>query len=270
MSPTLVRAESGGIRFWTDTGPSNQGAMVVFSERVGGVSETPYESLNLGEHVADDAARVDENRTRLLTACGIGELRARLVTAEQVHGSRVALVAGDAAGRGAYAAGGRPRVRSTDALVTAEPDLPLLLCFADCVPVIVVSPGPVVGVAHAGWRGALAGIAGATARAVVETAACDPGDLTVYVGPHIQACHYTVSDDLMSQFVNTFGTLARAESGGLDLGHVVAASLTHAGVDPCNIASLGTCTAETTDRFFSYRAEAGLTGRHGALVCIPS
>jgi copper oxidase (laccase) domain-containing protein len=72
----------------------------------------------------------------------------------------------------------------------------------------------------------------------------------------------------MSQFVNTFDTVARAESGGLDLGAAVTVSLRSAGVDPCNIAGLGVCTAETTDRFFSYRAEAGLTGRHGALACI--
>jgi hypothetical protein len=190
--------------------------------------------------------------------------------AEQVHGACVALVTAREAGHGASASGGSRPIPATDALVTAETDLPLLLCFADCVPVIVVGPGPVVAVVHAGWRGALAGIPGTTARVVAEQAGCDPGALRAYIGAHIGPCHYEVDEGTLSQFVNTFDTLARAESGGLDLGHVVAASLTHAGVDPCRIASLGTCTAETTDRFFSHRAEAGLTGRHGALVCIPS
>jgi hypothetical protein len=88
--------------------------------------------------------------------------------------------------------------------------------------------------------------------------------------PHIGPCHYQVSDEIMSHFVNGFGTVARAESGGLDLGFVVAASLESAGVDPCNIVRLGVCTAEMTDRFYSYRAEAGLTGRHGAFACILS
>jgi len=74
----------------------------------------------------------------------------------------------------------------------------------------------------------------------------------------------------MSQFVNSFGTFARAESGGLDLDAVVTASLDRAGVTPCNIARLGSCTAETTDRFYSYRAEGGNTGRHSALACILS
>jgi copper oxidase (laccase) domain-containing protein len=121
---------------------------------------------------------------------------------------------------------------------------------------------------HAGWRGALVGIAGKAARELASEAECDTDLLRAYIGPHIGACHYEVGSEIMSQFVNVFGTFARADSGGLDLGSVVAVSLIDAGVDPCNIASLGECTAETTDRFYSYRAEAGLTGRHGALACV--
>jgi len=270
MNKTLTLVEAGGIRVWTDAALAADGVVIAFSERSGGASSGAFASLNLAAHVGDDPARVDENRTRLLSACGLDALASRLVTAEQVHGERVAFVADAHAGAGAFASGGRPPIGAADALVTAERDVPLLLCFADCVPVIVAAPGPVVGVAHAGWRGALAGIPGSTVRAVAEQASCEPCEVVAYVGAHIGACHYQVADDLLSQFVNTFGTLARAESGGLDLGRVVAASLTHAGVDPCRIASLGTCTAETTDRFYSHRAEAGLTGRHGALVCIPS
>jgi copper oxidase (laccase) domain-containing protein len=89
-----------------------------------------------------------------------------------------------------------------------------------------------------------------------------------YIGPHIAACHYEVDVTVMSQFVDTFGSRARADSGGLDLEAAVTASLTDAGVAAYNIACLGVCTAEATDRFYSYRAEQGLTGRHSALACI--
>ena len=106
-------------------------------------------------------------------------------------------------------------------------------------------------------------IAGALLAAGVSA-----GEVRVYIGAHIGGCHYAVSGDLLSQFINTFGTFARAESGGLDLDAVVSASLLSAGVARCNIARLGICTAEATDRFFSYRAEGGVTGRHAALVCI--
>ena len=156
----------------------------------------------------------------------------------------------------------------TDGLATCEPGIPLMLLFADCVPIVLVAPGPCVAVVHAGWRGALAGIAAAAVRELTDTAACAPSTLDAYVGAHIRPCHYEVDEGTLSHFVNHFGTFARAESGGLDLGFVVAASLQSAGVDPCRIASLGICTAETTDRFYSYRAEAGPTGRHGALAFV--
>ena len=143
-----------------------------------------------------------------------------------------------------------------------------MLCFADCVPLVLVAPGPAVGVVHAGWRGALASLPGTAVEALAGFAGCSATDVTAYVGAHIGACHYEVDATLVSQFVSAFGTFARAESGCLDLAAVVSASLQSAGVAPCNIARLGTCTAEATDRFFSYRAEGGLTGRHSALAFI--
>ncbi|MDZ4169084.1 MAG: polyphenol oxidase family protein [Coriobacteriia bacterium] len=269
--PALVRVENHGVAVWTDPSLLDAaGVLVAFTERGGGVSCGPHASLNLADHVGDDPRAVDENRHRLLESVGLGYGSVRLVMAEQVHGDRVVTI--DA---GEYALGSP--VPGCDALVTREPDVALLMCFADCVPVVLVWPGdgeggsrPAVSVVHAGWRGALAGLPGIAVRALCESAERSPAHLRAYVGPHIRACHYVVDESIMSHFVRTFGTFARAESGGLDLGAVVSASLTDAGVDPCCIARLGTCTFEATDRFFSYRAEEGLTGRHGALACVLS
>jgi YfiH family protein len=267
--PRLSRDERDGVAWWTDPEAGRWGLFVGFAECGGGTSAAPYASLNLAEHVGDDPVAVDENRRRLMLACGLGELRGRLTMAEQVHGDAVATVRAADVGAGAFANRGVPPVSATDALVTAEVDAPLALCFADCVPVVLLAPGAVA-VAHAGWRGALAGIAGATASELAREAGCDARDIVAYIGPHIGACHYQVGDDIMSQFCNTFGTFARAVSGGLDLDAVVSASLTDAGVAPCSIVRLGMCTAETTDRFFSHRAENGRTGRHSALACVLS
>lgn len=269
--PSLTRVLQGGVAAWIDDELlARHGVLVAFSERSGGVSEGPYSSLNLAGHVGDDPAAVDHNRLAFLEALGIGAYGSALTMAEQVHGDKIARVQGDPVGSGARASGGKAPIGATDALVTATPDLPLALCFADCVPVILVAPGPAVAVVHAGWRGALSSLPGKSVEDVSSLAACAPSEVTAYIGPHIRACHYEVSDEVMSQFFNTFGTFARAVSGGLDLDAVVSASLERAGVAPCNIARLGTCTAETTDRFFSYRAEAGNTGRHAALACILS
>lgn len=267
--PALVRVERRGVAVWTDPYLlDSAGVFVAFSERGGGVSRGPYASLNLASHVGDDPAAVRENRRLLLAAAGLEHVSPRLTMAEQVHGDTVSIIGAD------HAAAPVP---ATDALITREPDTPLLMCFADCVPVVLVWGGQdgarrdrAVSVVHAGWRGALAGLPGIAARALADHMGGTPESLTAYVGPHIGSCHYQVQETILSHFVRTFDTFARAESGGLDLGAVVSASLTDAGVDPCSIASLGTCTFEATDRFYSYRAEDGLTGRHGALACVLS
>lgn len=268
--PRLVRRVDGECAWWTDPELVRDQVIIALSERGGGNSAPPFAGLNLASHVGDDAAAVDANRDTLLAALGLGDWRSQLTVPEQVHGDHVHIVEERDRGRGAMASSGTPPVTATDALVTGLPDTPLMLLFADCVPVVLVAPGPCVAVAHAGWRGALAGIAGQTVTELKEKADCDGAAIRAYIGAHIGPCHYEVDSKIMSQFVTAFGTVARAESEGLDLGAVVAMSMIHAGVDPCNIARLGQCTAETTDRFFSYRAEAGLTGRHCALACILS
>lgn len=241
------------------------GVGVAFSERIGGVSEGPYRSLNLASHVGDDPAHVDENRRRLLEAIGIGTLADRMTTAEQVHGTAIAEVDLRIAGSGASAAGGKPPVASTDALWTRQLGVPLLLLYADCVPVVLVRPSiPAVAVVHAGWRGAAAGIPGMAARVLAELEG--PPDLLAFVGPHVGECCYEIGPECVSHFDNSFVTITPALPR-LDLGAAVAADLERSGVPRGNQCHLGICTAHSTDRFYSYRVD-GLTGRHGALAVI--
>lgn len=265
--PVLERTEREGVWVWTDPQLANAGVIVAFSERRGGVSDPPYASLNLAHHVGDDPQAVDTNRARLLASLGIASLNGRLVTAEQVHATRVEVVGVADAGRGASGTSAAP-VAGTDALVSCEARLPLMLLFADCVPVVLVAPGPAIAVAHAGWRGALGRIPEKTVASLCDQARCRPSEVTAYIGAHICAETYEVSEEIMSQFVNSFVTVSRAAGRRLDLSLAVTESLLDAGVELCRIARLGVCTAQATDRFFSYRAEAGLTGRHAALACV--
>jgi polyphenol oxidase len=267
--PRLERVSHGGLWLWSDTALREQrGVVVAFSERHGGVSGEPFSSLNLAAHVGDSPGDVDANRAALLGALGLAADRALLTCAEQVHGSAIAFVGKISAGHGAFAASGSAPVEAADALITSLRHVPLMLCFADCVPIVLVAPGPMIAVVHAGWRGALDSLPGRAVAALSSATGADPREILVYIGAHIRACHYDVSDDILSQFVNVFGTFARAESGQLDLDAAVTASIESAGVASCNIARLGVCTAEATDHFFSYRAEGGVTGRHAALACI--
>lgn len=267
---TLARVECGGIRLLTDDAlRSRAGIVVAFTERTGGSSLPPYASLNLAAHVGDAPPDVDRNRFALLDALGIGPLRDRLTMAEQVHGVAMRLVDETTAGSGSYAHSGHTApVPGTDALLTSRPGIPLMLCFADCVPVILVTSGPVqaVAVVHAGWKGALGRLPGAVAERLATVAGCCTDELVAYVGPHVGACHYRVSPERVSGFVNTFGSIAAAQ-GGLDLSAVVSETLCEVGVPSTSQVISDLCTAERTDRFFSYRAE-GVTGRHAAVACI--
>ncbi|MHB9003076.1 MAG: polyphenol oxidase family protein [Coriobacteriia bacterium] len=267
--PTLQRIKGDGVIVHTDSQlRQRSGIVVAFSERVGGVSQPPYDSLNLAAHVADDPHDVDANRARLLAALDLGHLASALVSAEQTHGQHITRIGSVDAGRGAFASAGRHPLPATDALLTRERDIPLLLLYADCVPVILVAEGPdlAVAVVHAGWRGALASLPGKAVAALCAQVGCEPAGVYAYVGPHIGSCCYEVQRDLISQFTGEFGTIA-AVGGHLDLGAVVLSSLMSAGVRPERVARVNECTMDHADRFFSYRA-SGATGRHGAVAVI--
>ena len=270
MAIGLVRSEVGGVAVHSDPELLRRhGILVAFSERLGGRSAAPFSSLNLAAHVGDVPSCVDDNRAILMAALGIELLRERLTVSEQVHGLVVREVLGAMAGMGAFARPGTPPpVPSTDAMYTLQAETPLMLCFADCVPVVLVASGAIRGVAvvHAGWRGALGRLPADAAVRLAAACGCEVSSLTAYIGPHIGACHYQVGPDVLSQFTDAFGSIA-AVQGRLDLGAVVSESLNGVGVPVASQVRLRSCTAERTDSFFSYRAEP-LTGRHGALACI--
>ena len=255
--PGLTRqVESGGIALCTDVHLAALfGIRVAFSERSGGVSGPPFDSLNLAAHVGDDPRAVDENRRRLLAALGLEECASRLTTSAQVHGDHIAEVAGDLAGRGASAVDAYGPIPDSDALWTRAPNTPLLMCFADCVPVVLVAlaPDPAVAVVHAGWRGALVSLPGSAATALARTIGCGTDAILAYVGPHIGACCYEVGAEITSHFTARFGTIAAAD-GRLDLNAVVCADLVGAGVASDRIARVGDCTLDCSDRYYSYRS----------------
>lgn len=269
-APELVRVAVGGVTVWTDAALRERAGLVVaFTERGGGVSGGSYESLNLAAHVGDDPRAVDENRRLLMAALGIAESRDALVCAEQVHGELVHVVTEEDAGRGSHAGAGAPPIPETDALVTACPGVPLLMCFADCVPIVLAAEtggNPAVAVVHAGWKGSLAGLPGTTATRLAEHACCTPESLIAYVGPHIGSCCYNVDERRISLFGNTFDTIA-AVGDNLDLSAAVRESLQGAGVPTEAIVEAGQCTSDHTERFYSFRT-ASVTGRHGAIAAI--
>lgn len=207
------------------------------TDRNGGVSAAPYDTLNLGIHVGDDPSSVLENRRRVAGAAGVDT--DHLVIARQEHGSHVALVDG-------------PGVALTaDALVTDDPTLALAVLIADCVPAMLFDPSSSrVGVVHAGWRGLSVGVLG---RAIAHFAR--PEHLHVVLGPAISSARYQVGPEVAAQFRDVPDALVpdEADRSRLDLRRIAIYQLVTRGVrDECIY-----LTREVTDgggRFFSDRA----------------
>ncbi len=250
-----------GVALDTDRGAEASGVTFCFTERTGGVSTGRFASLNLGAKGGDDPARVQENRRRVLRALGAPQLLDGLVVPNQVHGDEVAVLDGPSAAPASLGTG-------ADAVVCTVPGRAVMLLYADCCPVVLVGPA-CFAVVHSGWRGTLAGIAGKAAKALAEAGGCPVESVAAYIGPHISAAAYEVSQELLDRFVDRYGPAARPGEGRLlDLSACIASSLEAAGVPAGRIVDAGLCTALNTDRFFSHRAEHGMTGRHAAVAFI--
>ncbi len=244
------------------------GVRIAFTGRGGGVSEGPYASLNLGLHVNDDSARVLENRRRLLEAAAPPETP--LIVPSQVHGSTcVTLFSTDEA---ALADARSRSDAGCDAVVGAVAGVAVLLNFADCLSLIIVSPTGRFAVVHAGWRGAVAGIAGAAVRELLAADAAgggrafDAGSLIAYIGPHIRSECFECGCDVRERFVERFGASVAPDVHHVDLARAVSCDLTAAGLPSERIVDARRCTRCGSDEYFSYRAAGGICGRHGAFA----
>ena len=242
------------------------------SARLGGVSKAPFASLNLGLHVGDDTAAVQRNRELFAGSLG---LRAKdIVTPEQVHGTVVQRVGEAQRGRGSMSY--EDAIPGVDALITDEPGLPLMLCFADCVPLFFLDPDrPAVGIAHGGWKGTLGRIAQKTVEAMEREFATKPEHCLAAIGPSIGPCCYEVGESVQEEckkaFPEDWPKLLCTQADGsvhLDLWEANRLQLLAAGLDAAQIDCAEECTCCKSNWFYSYRAEGGTTGRIGAMIAL--
>jgi len=235
------------------------------STRIGGVSQNPYYSLNLGYHVGDTHDSVAENRRRFCNKLDIDV--GSMVISQQIHGNTTIVIDDSHKGHGAY--GHEDAISGADAMITTSRGIALAVFTADCVPVMVVDPvRKAIGIAHAGWRGALHKIAARTVLKMRDTFGTQPTDCLVALGPSIGPCCYRTGEDVISQFRSAFGPAVCIAEDRLDLQLAVELQLAHAGVEKSNISSSRLCTACNTDLFYSYRAEGGQTGRMMSVIML--
>lgn len=217
--------------------------------RQGGVSQPPWDSLNLAGHVDDDPAAVAQNRRRL-------GLPAGPVWLTQEHGRDVVNAA-------TVAPGESPRA---DASFSTRPGVICAVLTADCLPLLLTDrAGSRVAAVHAGWRGLAAGIIEATVTALEVS----PDELLAWLGPAIGPAAYEVGDEVRAAFVGHDPQAAacfeatRPGHGLLDLYALARRRLQRLGVNA--VYGGGLCTFSDTERFFSYRRD-GVTGRMASLI----
>jgi YfiH family protein len=227
------------------------GARAIFSTRLGGVSEGPYESLNLGILTDDDPERVTQNRHRLAAAAGLDA--DCVAMGWQVHGTDLREWDSPPP-QSAFAEPGAELDR-VDGHLTEQPGLALMVLVADCFPVALAGEGK-VGMVHCGWRGLAEGILENALERFDEPPAAA-------VGPGIGPCCYEVGPEVLEAFQGIEGA---AKGRMLDLRAVIAHKLARGGVE--EVEHLDHCTSCRPDLYFSHRRDGGVTGRQAGLVVL--
>jgi YfiH family protein len=235
---TLLAQTRGALTVYPLARARALGVDAFITDRFGGVSVAPYDSLNLAYHVGDDRHAVDENRRRVATAIDLAE--SQLITIQQVHGADI------------LNAASLTSSSEADALIYDDGDLALAMLVADCLPLLLVdASSPNFAVVHAGWRGLRVGV---IARALEMFS--NPHSLYAFVGPSISFEAYQVGPDVAQYFENVPDALYPdgGDRSRLNLRRVATSQLVEAGVPEDHVE----CSTQVTDGgeiFFSDRAQ---------------
>lgn len=248
----------GLVTYHFETLPAERLTHAVFT-RLGGVSDRPFATLNVGRTVGDDRTAVAENHARIYAHLDLSA--ERVVTCQQIHGNLVAVVTQQDADR---------VIPGSDGLVTNVGGLALLLRFADCQPILLYDRvHHALGLVHAGWRGAAQGMARRAVETMEVAFGSEPMDLVAALGPAIGPCCYIVGDEVASAMGYALPDWSQVMSleedrWRFDLPAANEQQLAAAGVRTIEQAHL--CTACHNDEFYSHRGDKGTTGRFAVVA----
>lgn len=266
----MISHESHGLTIYRFEKLVSEPGLVHFvSSRRGGVSRPPYNELNFGLHVGDRDEDVLTNRHLLMEHLGIP--LAWGVIAKQVHAGKVTVVTSSMKGSGTLSLDGA--IGGSDALVTDEANVCLLVMQADCVPVILYDQvRSVVGIAHSGWKGTVAGVTTNTVKVMIESFGSKPEDIIAAIGPSIGPDRYEVGPEVVEVARAAFPgvDLIRDKGDGkgyFDLWSANSHQLIALGIPTESIEVAGLCTYTHSDTFYSER-EQRPTGRFVAGVML--
>ena len=257
--------EKEGVRFLTIPSLDKAGGVrCAFSTRIGGVSPTPFDTLNFSRKREQNEDNFVQNMRRFSAAAGFDYQKA--VSIRYEHSPHIYRAQGKDAGCGVV----RESVPEVcDGLCTDTEGLPLLALHADCAPLYFYdSVRRAVAVCHAGWRGTAQHIARNAVEALCSLG-CRAEDIVAAVGPCIGVKHYEVGTEVADVFLREFGEGPVQQRGGryyIDLAEACASDMIKAGLDPQQITVSGLCTYDRADLFYSHRRDEGHTGAMASVI----
>lgn len=245
---------------------AEEGVLHGFTTRLGGVSEAPFESMNMSMTRNDPPINVDENFTRLCNAYDLDYNSLAIVNHE--HGTNIIRIDVSHGGKGLY----RMPFKPCDGFVTNDPGVVPVTIHADCSAVFVYDPQlKAVGLAHAGWKGTLGRIAQKLVEKMSDEFGTKPENLVAAIGPCICFDCFEVDEELAQRFKNEFKSdwIAKQGAAGkayVDLRGALAIQLLDAHVRPEHMSIMNLCTYENKDLLFSYRRDSDGAGAMAAFM----
>lgn len=273
MNQDFELKELGQIKYFKCRKLDNTNLVVnAFTTRSGGVSRSPFDSLNVSYNVDDKDSCVIENRKIILDILGIDYRRT--VSAQQVHKDKITVVKKEDKGKGAFKYSNG--IAESDALITNISGIPLLMCYADCVPIFILDPiKKVIALIHSGRRGTELELTLKTLFKMKKIFGTNSHSCLAVIFPSIGSCCYHIRnqneiDDWLSKYKFDTKVVFKKNGGewSLDLRRANYLQLIKGGVEEKNIFVNEICTADHPEFFFSYRRDIGNTGRMAAIFML--
>ena len=274
MNQDFELKELGQIKYFRCRHLDNTNLVTnAFTTRTGGVSITPFDSLNTSYNVNDKESCVAENRKKIFNVLDIDYRN--IVSAQQVHMDKIALVRKEDTGKGAFKYSNA--IAESDALITNIPAIPLLMCYADCVPVFILDPViKVIALIHSGRKGTELELTLKTLFKMKKIFNTEPHSCLAAIFPSIGPCCYHMKEEnkiddywLNKDKYNSIPiSLQNKSDRSLDLRKANYGQLIKGGVEEKNIFINKICTADHPEFFFSYRRDKGNTGRMAAIFML--
>jgi YfiH family protein len=263
-SPWAIE-ETGGLKLIRSPQLEATGQLVhAFTTRHGGNTPPPLDSFNLARHWHTEESRADAMANRAVLCAALGLSADSLTVPGQVHSTNIFVLEKES--------DHGTRLPDFDGVVTDKAGWPILLHFADCVPVMLFDARRrALAVIHAGWRGTAGGIAARGVEYLRQHCGCQAGDIIAAVGPAIGSCCYETGESVpaaLCQTISKSEPFITRKNGKPhpDLKAINAMQVLEAGVQQVDVSDW--CTACHPEIFYSHRQSGGKTGRQGALACI--